>query len=64
MDVEDRERLVRIEMKLDQALASNADHETRIRSAERERWVTRVGLIGLVAFVCGKLGLPLPAIFG
>lgn len=33
------ERLVRIETKLDQALAQHADHETRIRSLERAKWM-------------------------
>jgi hypothetical protein len=32
------DRLVRIEVKLDQALADHADHETRIRLLERGRW--------------------------
>ncbi|MBO2460983.1 hypothetical protein [Actinomadura violacea] len=32
------DRLVRIEIKLDQALTQHADHETRIRLLERGRW--------------------------
>lgn len=32
------DRLTRIEVKLDQALAQHADHETRIRLLERGRW--------------------------
>lgn len=63
MDAEDRELLVRIDMNVRALLETKADHETRLRAGERERWIARVGLIGLVAYVCGKLGLPLPAIF-
>ena len=32
------DRLTRIEVKLDMALANHQDHETRIRSLERGRW--------------------------
>lgn len=30
--------LVRMELKLDQALAANTDHEARLRSLESSRW--------------------------
>lgn len=63
MEPADRELLVRIDMNVQALLETRADHEARLRAGERERWVARVGLIGFVAFVFGKLGLPLPAIF-
>ncbi len=34
-----RDRLVRIETKLDRALADQADHEQRIRKVERVVWI-------------------------
>ena len=38
VDPTTNDRLTRIEVKLDMALANHADHETRIRSLERGRW--------------------------
>jgi hypothetical protein len=54
-----RERLVRIETKLDVALSTDTDHEKRLRSAERERWLHRGGL-AVIALMAAKLGIPWP----
>lgn len=61
---DDNERLARIETKIDIILERGGDHEARLRAGERERWLTRVSIIGMGAYVWGKLGLPpIPAIF-
>jgi hypothetical protein len=54
------ERLARIETKLDQALASHADHENRIRRLERALWM--VG--GFAAAGGGSLGALLTHLTG
>lgn len=51
------ERLVRIETKLDKSLSVADDHETRVRSLEREQWLHRGGA-SVVAVLVAKLGLP------
>lgn len=47
------------------ALLSKAgDHETRLRSLEKWRWITHAGSVS-VAFVAAKLGVPfIPASLG
>lgn len=53
---ETSERLVRIEVKLDQALTSHADHESRIRTLERARWpLPSVAVVVSVASLLGNL---------
>ncbi|MFF0492895.1 hypothetical protein ACFYTQ_28035 [Nocardia sp. NPDC004068] len=37
--LEEAERLARLETKVEQLVAGNVDHETRIRALERFRWV-------------------------
>jgi hypothetical protein len=44
--------VARIEVKLDQALANHADHETRIRKLERALWIAT----GAAAAGGGTLG--------
>lgn len=59
MNAEDRERLVRIETKLDAHLKTAEDHETRLRSVERKQW----GIAGLIAFASmyfNRYGFALP----
>ncbi len=54
------ERLVRIETKLDQALATHADHEARIRRLERVVWgaasAAATGGAGIAAFLTKIFG--------
>lgn len=56
--MEDRERLARIEVKLDQIRESLPDHETRIRSLEKWRWwlAGAGGAVGsAIAWLASKL---------
>jgi hypothetical protein len=46
------ERLVRIEVKLDQALVQHGDHETRLRRLERALWM----VTGIAASAGGGIG--------
>lgn len=57
MTRDDSDRLARIEVKLDAALARLGDHETRLRSQERWRWGLGTPLAYLLL---AKLGIPLP----
>lgn len=53
-----RERVARIEVKVDQALIQNADHETRIRRLERALWMAAgfaAAAGGLIGAVVAKL---------
>lgn len=56
MSPEDRERLVRMEEKLDGLTAlvapQLADHEKRIRAGERSRWMDR-GALGVLVTMTG-----------
>jgi hypothetical protein len=54
MNQEDRERLVRIEVKLDAVIKRGDDHETRIRSVEKRSWWT-AGAAGLLAVFAPQL---------
>lgn len=57
MNDEDRERLVRIETKLDHVIEGGNDRELRIRSLEKKVWAFP-GL-AILALVGAKLGLPI-----
>ena len=59
MDAEDRERLVRIETKLDAALTVQTDHEARIRSGEKRQWLHTGALVVLAPYLA-KFGIHLP----
>ncbi len=59
MNPDDRERLVRIETKLDTALTSIADHETRIRSNEKRQWIIAGALLVLTPLL-QTFGIKLP----
>lgn len=59
MDSESRERLVRIETKLDAALTIQADHEKRIRSAEKKQWL-HSGALMFLAPILSRYGITLP----
>ena len=55
------DRLTRIEVKLDMALANHQDHEARLRTLERSRWpLPSVALLvsagALVTTVIGMMG--------
>lgn len=60
MTVPDNERLVRIEVKLDQALTNHTDHETRIRKLERAVWAAS----GFAAAGGGIVGTLLTRLMG
>jgi hypothetical protein len=57
---ESNERLVRIEVKLDQALIQHGDHETRIRRLERALWMAA----GFAATAGGGVGALLTTVLG
>lgn len=52
------DRLARIEVKLDMALANHQDHETRIRALERGKWPlpSLAALVSIGAFIVALLG--------
>lgn len=56
----DGERVTRIEVKLDQALSRDADHETRIRRLERAFWVAA----GVAAPAGGLVGAVVTRLIG
>lgn len=56
---EDRERLIRVEAKLDQLIESKSDHERRIRWLERYSWLL-IGGGSIVSAVLGKYGFHSP----
>lgn len=53
------DRLTRIEVKLDMALANHADHETRLRTLEKARWPlpSLAVLLSLGALITAVIGL-------
>lgn len=53
MQPEDRERLVRVETKLDTIITSGGDHEKRIRSLERGWW-KQMGAMGVITVIAAK----------
>lgn len=54
------DRLARIEVKLDQALASTSDHETRIRRLERAIWLA----VGFASAGGGAAGAVISKLIG
>jgi hypothetical protein len=56
----EQERLIRIEVKLDQALHIDNDHEARIRALERARWTAA----GFAAAGGGAVGTLLTQLMG
>jgi hypothetical protein len=50
-----RERLTRIETKLDTALACNEDHEMRLRSVEHKQWWLS-GVAAIAGFLASHFG--------
>lgn len=56
----DGERVTRIEVKLDQALAHGADHEARIRRLERALWMA----VGFAAAAGGLIGAVVARLIG
>jgi hypothetical protein len=59
MNSEIVDRLARIETKLDAALATQADHETRMRVTEKKQWY-HSGALALAAVYFQKFGINLP----
>ena len=49
------ERLARIETKLDAALATDADHEKRLRAVEKKQWWLS-GVAAVVGFLASHFG--------
>lgn len=43
----------------DRTTALAKDHETRMRSLEKWRWMHTLPIAGLVAFIANKLGIPI-----
>jgi len=56
----DRDRLVRIETKLDAYLPVQQDHELRIRALEKARWI----IAGVAAAGGGAAGGVISSLFG
>ncbi len=57
MEREDIVLLAAMDAKLDTLIERGTDHETRLRSLEKGRWV-QAGGVGVIAFIASKLGLP------
>lgn len=59
MSTEVVDRLARIETKLDAALKTKDDHETRLRSVERKQWLYAGGVAAVSAYL-SRFGISLP----